>query len=87
MYEKCLTWKQSNENSDQRVFIEILNEMQISRKETENLKEEIDRLKEEQKLEIDLLRVQHQEEAELQDSYFHKEDFSKYLQCIIQNSY
>ncbi|VDI52620.1 Hypothetical predicted protein [Mytilus galloprovincialis] len=77
MYEKCLTWKQSIENSDQSVFIEILNEMQISRKETENLKEENDRLKEDKKLEIDLLRVQHQEEAELQDSYFHKEEFKQ----------
>ncbi|CAC5370652.1 unnamed protein product [Mytilus coruscus] len=77
MYEKFQKWKQSIENSDQRVFSEILNEMQCSRRETAHLKEEIDRLKKEKKLEIDLLRVEHQEEAELQDSYFHKEEFKQ----------
>lgn len=79
MYKKCQKLKQSIENSDQRVFSEILNEMQCSRRETEHLKKEINRLKEENKMEIDLLRVEHQEEAELQYSYFHTEEFSKYL--------
>lgn len=73
MYAKCQKVRQDIENSDQRIFYEIFNS---SMKEIENLKEE-------NKLKIDFLRVEQQEEAELGNLYRSKEDFRQYYFIFI----
>lgn len=83
MYEKCQKVRQDIENSDQRIFYEIFNEMHSSMKERENFKEEFEKLKEENKLKIDFLRVEQQEEAELGNLYRSKEDFRQYYFLFI----
>ncbi|CAG2188191.1 unnamed protein product [Mytilus edulis] len=80
VYAKCQKVRQAIENSDQRIFYEIFNEMHSSMKERENLKEEFEKLKEENKLKIDFLRVEQQEEAELGNLYRSKEDFQQNIE-------
>lgn len=82
LYDKCQTEKQSLENRDQRILCEIFNEMNSSMREIGNLKEDINKLKEEKKLETDLRRIEQQEEAELEFLCISEKNKRQYLYFI-----
>lgn len=77
LYKECLTLKHKLEKSGERIICEIFNEMQISKKEIEDIKEEMLRLKEKHSLEVDLARAEQQEEAELERLHIRKDEISK----------
>lgn len=77
LYTEYQTLKQKLANSDERIICEIFNEMQTSKQEIEDVKEEMLILKEKHYLEIDLFRTEHQDKTVLKRLYMDKYDISK----------